>query len=109
MQPERRVGQHRKERHDPGADQHRRRLRHIDQQQRRDRNHRRYLQDHRIGIKRIFDQARQVEQHGEAKAAERGQHKALDGSDQRYQQRLQQQRTGPSPASAATRLGDGST
>jgi hypothetical protein len=62
-------------------------LRQIDQQERRDRHHGRDLQDHRIGIKRVLDQPRLVEQHRKADAADHRERKALERGLQCRQQR----------------------
>ena len=72
IEPQRGIGEHRKERHDPGAGQHRRRLRQIDEQQRRDRHHRRDLEDDGVRVERLLDQAGLVEQDRKRDAAENG-------------------------------------
>jgi len=56
-QPQRRVGEHRKEGNDPGASQYRQRLWEIDQQERRDGDDGRHLQNNRVRVKRVFDKA----------------------------------------------------
>ena len=77
VEAERGVGEHGKEGDDPGAGEHRRLLRQIDEQQRRDRHDRRHLQDHRIGIERILDQARLIEQDRKGDPADHRKRKAF--------------------------------
>ena len=89
---ERRVRQHRKKRHDPGAGQHGRVLRQIDQEERRDGDDRRHLEDHGVGIERVFDQPGLIEQDREPNSADCRQQKSLDCRRQRDQKRLEQQR-----------------
>jgi hypothetical protein len=83
IEPERGVGENGEESDDPGASEHRRRLRQIDEQQRRDRHDRRYLQDDRVGIERIFDEARLVEQDGKTDAADGGEQKTFERGGER--------------------------
>jgi hypothetical protein len=92
VEPERRIGEHGEEGDDPRAGKDRRLLRQIDQQERRNRHDRRHLQDHGIGIKRIFDQARLIEDDGEPYAAERREQKALERGRERDHERGEEHR-----------------
>ena len=91
VEAERGVGEHREEGDDPRAGEHRGLLRQPDEQQRRDRDHRRHLQDHRIGIERIFDQPRDVEQHRKPDAAGDREEEPLECRDQGGEQRVGQE------------------
>ena len=88
---ERRVGQHRKERHDPGADEHGGLLWQIDQKKRRDGDDRRHLQDDGVRIKRIFHRPRLIEKNRETDAANGREQKALDRRGERDQKRPSKQ------------------
>ena len=92
IEPERGVGEHGKEGDDPGAGEHRRRLRQINEQERRDCHDRRHLQDDRIGIERIFDEPRLIEQDGKADAADGGEQKTFERRGQRDEKGGQQHR-----------------
>ena len=92
VEAERGVGEDREERDDPGAGEHGRLLGKVDQQKRRDRHDRRDLQDHRIGIERIFDETRLVEQHGEADPTDGREQKTLERRRERDEKRGRQQR-----------------
>src|SRR6202011_5328106 len=92
IQTKRGVGQHRKKSDDPGADNDRGLLRQVNQQQRRNRDHRRDLQDHRIGEQRIFQPFRLIEQQRQRDAADGGGNKSFERRQQRGQQRLRQHR-----------------
>ena len=92
LQPKRGVGQDGKERHDPGAGQHREILRQVDEQERRDRHHRRHLQHDGIGIKRVLDHAREAQEHREGHAAGNGEDETQERGLQRREQRHREDR-----------------
>ena len=84
----RRVGQDREEGDDPGADQDRAlRGRRIDQDQRRDRDDRRHLQDDGVGVEGELDPARLRHDDGERDAADERDGERREGDLQRDEER----------------------
>jgi len=91
LQAERGIGEDRKEGDDPGADQlGRMGVVDIDQDQRRDGDDRRDLQDHREGIKTALDPGREVEQHRQADTADDGDEEGGKGDPKRHQKRVKE-------------------
>ena len=96
IQPERCIGQNRKEGDDPGADEDRKRLRQIDQQKRRDGDDRGDLKNDGIWIERIIDQSPLVESDCQQDAADGGEQEPFESQSEGNQQR----------APKETRIGD---
>ena len=87
------VGEDGEEGDDPGADQERLAgRRRVDQDQRRDGDDRRHLQDHGIGEERELDPARLRHQDRKRDAGDKGDRKRQEGGAQRHEERLAEDR-----------------